>query len=120
MMSTSKYKNIDERFPELTHVLRNSIQSEFLEIKHIDKSCDKFKKLSEKITDLQKSDFVVFSKYIKKGDHKHETFAFIDDRGKVVCHVTGRELELYGMLEGCGDLEVNDEFSCCWQQEDKE
>ena len=110
MLSVPKYANIDERFPELTNVLRDSIQSEILEIRHIDKSCDKFKKMSEKITELQQCDFVVFSKYIKKGDHKYETFAFIDDKGKIVCHVPGREMELYGMLEGCGDLEVNDEF----------
>ena len=117
-MSVPKYINIDERFPELTRVLRDSIQSEFLEIRHINKSCEKFKEMSEKITDLQRCAFVIFSKYIKKGDHKHETFAFIDDKGKTVCHVTGRELELYGMLEGCYDLEVNDEFDCSWHHAD--
>ena len=116
MTGVPKYSNIDERFPELVDVLKNSIQSEFLEIKHINKSCSKFIDLSEKNPALKECEFVVFSKYIKKDDHKHEMFAFIDDRGKIICHLSGRELELYGMLEGCYDLEMNDEFSCSWHQ----
>ena len=113
MTQIPKYKNIEERLPELPDVLLASIQSEFLEIKHLDKTCDKFQKLSGQISDLKNSDYVVFSKYMKREDRKHETFIFVDDKGDVVCHVSGRELELYGLLEGC-DLEVNNEFDCSW------
>ncbi len=111
-----KYKNIDERFPDLVEVLKNSIQSECLEIRHIDKTCDKFKKVSERIPDLKQCEFVVFSQYVKPGDHKYETFAFIDDRGKLICHIKGSELELYGMLDDCYDLEENEEFHCSWHR----
>ncbi len=118
MMTVPKYKNIDERFPELVDVLKNSIQSETLEIKHIDKSCEKFKKVSERIPELKKCEFVVFSKYVKRGDHKYETFVFVDDNGKIVCHLNGSELELYGMLDNCYDLEENEEFHCSWHSSD--
>lgn len=117
MQSVPKYKNIDERFPELVEVLKNSIQSEILEIKHIDRSCEKYKRLCQEFAELNDAEFVVFSKYIKKDDHKHEMFAFVDDKGKIVCHLSGRELELYGMLEGCYDLEMSEEFSCSWHQQ---
>jgi malate/lactate dehydrogenase len=119
MTSVPKYKNLDERFPDLVDVLKNSIQAENLEIRHINKSCDKFQKVSDRWPELKEAEFVVFSKYVKRGDHKYETFAFIDDRGKIVCHLQGGELELYGMLDSCYELEENEEFRCSWHSDDQ-
>ena len=110
-----KFTNIEEQLPKLQEVLCSSIQSDFLEIRKLDKSCEKFQKLTEKFPELDRSVYVVFSKYIKKKDHQHETFVFINDEGETICHVSGREIALYGMLEGC-EFEMNEDFICTWHE----
>jgi hypothetical protein len=110
-----KYKDLEERLPKLQQVLCSSLQNDFLEIRKIDKSCDKFQKLSEEHPELEESVYVIFSKYIKREDHQNETFVFIDAKGEALCHVSGREIALYGMLEGCG-LEMNEDYQCSWHE----
>lgn len=110
-----KFKNLEADLPKLQAVLCTSLQNDFLEIRKIDKTCDKFQKLLGDYPELDKSVYVIFSKYIKREDHHNEMFVFIDDEGETVCHVSGREIALYGMLEGCG-LEVNEEFACSWHE----
>jgi hypothetical protein len=37
-------------------------------------------------------------------------FVFIDPQGEIVRHVSGREMELYGLLEPCANLHVSQEY----------
>lgn len=115
----NKYKNLEEKLPKLWKVLISSLQTDFLEIKKIDKSCEKFQKLTKEHPELKDSVYVIFSKYIKREDHQYETFVFIAEDGETLSHVSGREIALYGMLEGCG-LEVNEDFQCSWHHEKHE
>lgn len=110
MHGIEKYDNLKDVIPKLQPVLREAIQSEFLEIKKIDKECEKFINLSEHITELQKAEYVIFSHHIKKNEHKYEMFVFIDADGEIVRHVSGREMELYGLLEPCASLHVSEEY----------
>lgn len=111
-----KFSNLEERLPKLQQVLCSSLQNDFLEIRKIDKSCEKFQRLAEKKPELKDAEYVIFSKYMKREDHENETFVFIGDNGETLCHVSGREIALYGMLEGCG-FEVSEEYACSWHEE---
>ena len=62
-----KYSNLEETLPQLQRVLRQSIQSEFLEIQKLDTACMKFKTVLEKKPELEKGVYVVFSRFIKRG-----------------------------------------------------
>lgn len=112
-MKTPKYKDLHERLPALSKPLLDSIQTEFLEIKQVNRSCEKFQFISSKIPELKESKYVVFSKYMRKEDRALETYVFLDKTGQTLQHVSGRDLELYGLLEGC-DLELNNELDCSW------
>ncbi len=105
-----KYSNLEETLPQLQTVLLQSIQSEFLEIQKLDKACMKFKTLLEKKPELTKAVYVIFSRFIKKNEHKYETFVFLDDQGDTVANVSGRELELFGIMEPCINLNISEEF----------
>jgi hypothetical protein len=87
-----------------------AIQSEFLEIKKINKECEKYIASCEQIPELKNAEYVIFSHHIKKNEHKYEMFVFIDAEGNIVRHVTGREMELYGLLASCTTLHISDEY----------
>jgi hypothetical protein len=110
MHGIEKYDNLKEVMPRLQPVLVEAIQSEFLEIKKINKECEKYIASCEQIPELKKAEYVIFSHHIKKNEHKYEIFVFIDAEGNIVRHVTGREMELYGLLGSCTQLHVSDEF----------
>lgn len=110
MHGIEKYDNLKDVMPKLQLVLVEAIQSEFLEIKKINKECEKYIASCEQIPDLKKAEYVIFSQHIKKNEHKNEIFVFIDAEGGIVRHVTGREMELYGLLYSCSNLHVSDEF----------
>lgn len=110
MRGIEKYDNLKEAIPKLMPVLVEAIQSEFLEIKKIDKECEKFLAVSEQFPEIQKSEYVIFSQHIKKNEHKYEMFVFIDEEGNIVRYVSGSELELYGLLDVCPNLHISDEF----------
>lgn len=110
MRGIEKYDNLKEVIPKLLPVLREAIQSEFLEIKKIDKECEKFIETSERFPELKKAEYVIFSQHIKKNEHKYEIFVFIDMEGNTVRHITGAEMELYGLLGSCTSLHVSDEY----------
>ncbi|AFV98630.1 MULTISPECIES: hypothetical protein [unclassified Sulfuricurvum] len=110
MHGIEKYDNLKDVIPKLQSVLAEAIQSEFLEIKKIDKECEKFITLAEHIPELSRAEYVIFSHHIKKNEHKNEIFVFIDAEGGIVRHVSGREMELYGLLEPCATLHVSDEY----------
>ena len=99
-----KFANLEEELVDLPEVLKNSLQSEVLAIKKIDKSCEKFKKSSENFTDLNSAEYVIFSKFMGKEYHNLETFIFVDSTGKSICNLSGREIELYNMIKECENL----------------
>ena len=105
-----KYSNLAAELPQLQKVLLDAIQSEFLEIKKVDKECMKFKKASFEFAALEKAEYVVFSKFIRKNEHKYETFVFLDKEGESVAHISGKDLELHGALESCTNLSFSDEY----------
>lgn len=107
-MKTPKYSNIDAVLPNLTSVLKEAIQSETLEIKVVDKMCSKFLKALQNHPELHNAEFVVYSPYIRKADHPFEHFVFLDQEGRSLNHISGTEMELYGLLEPCTKLERSD------------
>ena len=110
MHGIEKYDNLKEVMPKLQEVLVEAIQSEFLEIKKINKECEKFIATSEQFPELKQAEYVIFSQYIKKNEHKNEIFVFIDAEGGIVRYVTGRDMELYGLLDSCSNLHLSEEF----------
>ncbi|MFY9142700.1 hypothetical protein [Sulfuricurvum sp.] len=110
MHGIEKYDNLKDVMPNLLPVLRDAIQTEFLEIKKINKECEKYIATCENFPELRKAGYVIFSHHIKKNEHKHEIFAFIDEEGNTVKHLTGREMELYGLLDSCSNLHLSEEY----------
>jgi len=110
MLGIEKYANLKEVIPNLLPVLETAIQSEFLEIRKIHKACEKFVETSHSFPELAKAEYVIFSQHIKKNEHKNEVFVFIDAKGNTVKHLTGREMELYGLLDSCSNLQLTEEY----------
>ena len=110
MNKVQKYENIETELPKLQKVLLDAIQSDFLEIKGVNKECEKYLKACDEIPELQNAHFVVYSKYIKKSDHRYEKFIFLDKEGHEVCVVNGQEMALYGLLEPCMSLSLSKEY----------
>lgn len=110
MHGIEKYDNLKDVMPNLLPVLRDAIQTEFLEIKKINKECEKFIATCENFPELKNTGYVIFSHHIKKNEHKHEIFVFIDEEGNTVKHLTGREMELYGLLDSCSTLHLSEEY----------
>ncbi len=110
MRGIEKYDNLKDVIPKLQTVLAEAIQSEFLEIKQINKECAKFIRSCHTFPNLVNAHYVIFSQHIKKNEHKYEMFVFIDAEGNIVQHVTGREMELHGLLTSCTNLHISDEF----------
>ena len=110
MKSIDKYENIQKELPHLQKVLLDAIQSEFLEIRHVKHTCDKYSKACVQIPELNQATFVVYSRYIKKSNHEYEKFVFLDDVGHSVATVSGKEMELYGLLDPCMNLELSPEY----------
>lgn len=109
MDGVNKYLDIEKKLPKLPEVLLNTIQSEFLEISKLDKSCVKFINSSNKIPKLKDAYYVVYSPYVKKSDHKYEKFIFLAEDGEELFDVDGRDLELYGLLS-CVNIDFSQEY----------
>ncbi|MEJ2468802.1 MAG: hypothetical protein P8Y65_03970 [Campylobacterales bacterium] len=108
-MKSEKYSNLDDALPGLTCVLKDAIQAEMLEIKKVDKMCSKFLKAQQEHPVLSDAEFVVYSPYVRKADHPFEHFVFLDRSGKSLCHISGTEMELYGLLDPCTNLLTADD-----------
>jgi len=107
MHSVDKYENIQNELPKLQKVLLDAIQADVLEIQSVEKTCEKYIGACEKIPELEEAKFVVYSKYVKKSDHRFEKFIFLDDKGHEVCNVSGQDMELYGLLGPCMNLALS-------------
>jgi len=110
MKGIEKYDNLKDVIPNLMPVLRDAIQSEFLEIKKINRECEKYIASCTHFPELVNAEYVIFSHHIKKNEHKYEMFVFIDGNGNIVRHISGADMELYGLLDSCTDLHISDEY----------
>lgn len=110
MGTMKKYTNIEKEFPKLPRVLQDAIQSEFLDIKRLDCGCNKYTWACRAFPELDNAAYVVFSPFIKRSDHRYETFVFVDKYGEIVCHVSGNDMELYGLLKPCLHLSLSEEY----------
>lgn len=104
MKNHIKFENLETELYDLPEVFKNSLQNEVLDIKKLNKTCEKFKKIAKMSCDLEDAEYVLFSKFMGKEFHNLETFIFIDHTGKVVCDMSGREIDLYNMLMECDNL----------------
>ena len=109
MNIVNKYENIEKVLPKLPKILLNTIQSDVLEIRKVNKLCKKYLTVCNKKPDIKNAVFVVYSKYIKKSDHRYEQFVFLDEQGAELCHASGIEMDLHGLLE-CTKLELSEEY----------
>ena len=109
MNSVEKYENIEIELPKLPKVLLNTIQSDVLEIRRVEKSCDKYLSACEKIPEIKGAAYVVYSKYIDKSNHKYEKFIFLGEEGEELFDVSGIEMDLYGLLS-CTNLKHSKEY----------
>jgi len=109
MSSINKYENIENELPKLPKVLLNTIKSDVLEIRRVDKTCEKYIKACIKNPELDYAYYVVYSKYIKKSDHNFEKFIFLGEDGAELFDVSGTEMELYGLL-ACTNLSLSGEY----------
>ena len=116
MHTVEKYANIRSELPKLPEVLLNTIQSEVLEINRIDRACEKYAGACDKFPKLKDAQFVVYSKYIDKANHKYEKFIFLDKEGAEVCDVSGVEMELYGLLS-CTNLSYSEEYQATHKEQ---
>jgi len=110
MNTVEKYKNIQNELPRLQKVLLDAIQSDFLEIQGVEKTCEKYGDACEKVPELKNAHFVVYSKFVKKSDHRFEKFIFLDETGHEICNVSGQDMELYGLLGPCMNLSLSEEY----------
>lgn len=110
MITIQKYDNIQNALPKLQKVLLDAIQSDFLEIRSVHVNCEKYQKACEMNQDLGEARYVVYSQYIKKSEHKYEEFIFLDREGHEICHVSGKNMELYGILDPCVELIESQEY----------
>lgn len=99
-----KFENLEEELVDLQDVYKNSLQNEVLTIKKLNKESEKYKNISQNVHDLDGAEYVIFSKYMNKDFHDLEKFIFVDHTGKNVCTLSGRELNLYNMIEDCDNL----------------
>jgi len=106
----NKYDNLEKELPDLPKVLLNTIQSECLEIRSLQKDCDKYLQACELIPKLKDASYVVYSKYIDKTNHPYEKFIFLGPKGEEVCDVSGTEMELYGILHSCDNLALSEDY----------
>lgn len=110
MKDIPKYSNLHDVLPELLPVLKESVQSDLLEIRKIDGSSEKCSLVKEDFPVLGDAVYVIYSKYIKKSEHPHETFIFLNEKGKSIAHISGRELALYGIIKPCEEFSMTEEY----------
>ena len=109
MSSINKYENIEKELPKLPKILLNTIQSDVLEIRVVNKLCTKYLSLCDEIPEIKNAFYVVYSKFMDKSNHKFEKFIFLGEDGTEVCDVSGRNMELYGLLL-CSNLKLSEEY----------
>lgn len=110
MKAISKYENLQTLLPNLQSVLYDSLQKEILDIKRVNFSCEKYVKACMNHKELENAEYVIYSPYITRENHKYEKFVFIDATGHTICHLSGEELELYDMMVPILELHESKEY----------
>ena len=103
-----KYTNIESELPRLQSVLKNAIQKDVLDIKTLDDNSDKFRLECQNCPILKNAQYVVYSPHMQKQFQEYEHYVFLDKLGNTLCHKSGQDFHLYGMLKPCVNLEVFD------------
>lgn len=109
-MKRFKYENLSKELPGLQCALKDAVQSDILEIKTINKECEKYLSAIEKKPKIKDAYYVVFSPYIREDEHKYEHYVFLNKEGETVCFMNGNEMELYGLLDPCTNLVVSEAY----------
>lgn len=99
-----KYTNIESELPDLQDILKNSLQKEVLDIKSVDESSDKYHFECENCPLMADAQYVVYSPHVQKKFQKYEHYVFLDNSGKTLCHRSGKDFNLFGMLKPCINL----------------
>lgn len=99
-----KYENLEDELTELEDVLKNSLQNEVLTIKQLNKGSEKYNYINENIKNIEDAEYVIFSAFMNENYHESEQFLFVDKKGKLVCTISGREMDLYDMIKDCETL----------------
>ena len=107
-----KFENLETELVDLPEVFKNSLQNDVLTIKKLIKDSDKYKHVCTSIQDCDECEYVIFSSYIDKKYHENEIFIFINKTGKVICNLSGRELDLYNMITDCDNLIETEDYAC--------
>lgn len=105
-----KFENLEEELISLTDVLKNSLQKEVLDIKQLNKESKKFHDVSKKFPILENAEYVIYSRFMCDDFHESESFIFVDDKGSTVCTLTGRDLDLYEMIQTCEKLKESEVY----------
>jgi hypothetical protein len=111
MVHPVKFENLESEFVDLPEVFKNSLQNEVLEIKKLNKASEKFQHVSKDICNIDKAEYVIFSKFMGKEFHQNETFIFVNHTGKMICNLSGRELDLHNMISDCDNLVESEEYT---------
>ena len=101
---SDKFENLEVELFDLQSVLKNSLQNDVLDIKSINHGCEKFMDTSSKFPELKAAKYVIYSKYMTKKFHDSESFIFVNKTGETVCTLSGRDLDLYDMIQKCQNL----------------
>lgn len=104
-----KYTNIESELPNLQSILKNSLQSEVLAIKRVDDDSDKYHFECQNCPLLKKAEYVVFSPHVEKKYRSYEHYVFLDHSGETLCHRSGKDFKLSGMLKPCINLKESEE-----------
>jgi hypothetical protein len=110
MQHIVKYENLQELVPELLQVLQESIQDDLLEIRRINRLAEKFEAVLERFPELQDATYVIYSKYVRKCDHEHETFVFVTEQGSPITYIHGRDLTVHGIIKPCEEFAITVEY----------
>ena len=104
-----KYENIESELPNLQDILKNSLQKEVLAIKKVDETSDKYHFECQNCPLLDKAEYVVYSPHVQKEYQKYEQYVFLDHSGETLCHKSGKNFKLSGMLKPCINLKETEE-----------
>ncbi|MDH4945342.1 hypothetical protein [Sulfurimonas sp. C5] len=99
-----KYENLEDELTELEPVLKNSLQNEILTIKQLNKGSEKYNYVNDNVKNIENAEYVIYSTFMNENYHESEQFIFLDKTGKLVCTISGREMDLYDMIKDCENL----------------
>ncbi len=110
MKTLIKYVNIEKELPDLTPVLKEALQTDVLYIKKVDKECEHYRKECLHVDLLTQTHYIVYSPYVKASDHEREHFVLLNETGRTICHIGGKNVEISGLIQPCKNLKLSDTY----------